>query len=883
LIRVRSVGSIRHQRHRLTKDFVKRMSVASPALTTAQALLVAKGLSSSSYFTTQFPAPEEKVVVADAPAEPVHDCKTRYADREVAAWSLAEYRSLVVGVEDMGRAVHGQTQGTLMRLVGRHLSVKRVAQLFATDVAVVHHARRGIDGGGIAGAGMASLDDPVGSRYTRGTSRARQPTMLVNASFDVLDGNGILQYSSGDVAYASGRRFVYNTEEGLYYDSVRGEWAQVIQRVIVKNPLELQSARRVDHEHRTALQRNLVVFADCGGLKAPVMQYRREVRADSATARLAVEEAQHAVRLREQNIVRGDPNADIDDDSWGGANGVCFGPNSELLSEPHPYGMPDMEPSEPEDDSGKLWGSTTEEHQRLSELSRTHLRPIGVHAFRRVLAVLKEQGTHISFRKVGRYCVVCKQLPGKRTELALMRAKLTAGVLSVGEKIALAKKVGELEGVVARGDLHTAWLGSQTFHLANVKLGLAQHPGVKRMLWMDYGKFYNSDGSKVKVLGISSYYYNLGNDKLQYSHVNAFFRGSSCATAAVYILGRLMDQKLLVGDFTDLTICSDTGNGFRGQQLGSFFCEWGEKYNVTVRQCLGVPHHAANCVDGRISTINCIVRRYLVNANLYTPMQYCYVNRLSTLTKDRTNTDSYYFNKVMLKQSKSSADSLRKTIGWMGYLNFDYTLNLQHGTTGLVRKRSMAEAGHWELLDLRRGRKTCNICRDVGVFALKTAHKPSKCPNKQVAASIVSDFQTIDELPYNETSSSSDSDADYVEDVKGRGDDDSDDGGMAVDHGEGIEPIHSEGDADVSDYSGTDELTGINSLTGCLIILGLCLIHVWCIYTDMCKRKRIYVDLHTTMNMFIRVGAASDGDGGDQVGEGNAASGISSIRLVCVP
>ena len=153
----------------------------------------------------------------------------------------------------------------------------------------------------------------------------------------------------------------------------------------------------------------------------------------------------------------------------------------------------------------------------------------------------------------------------------------------------------------------------------------ALKPLAECVLYLDFAKYYNTSGAKVKDLIIVVVWRNEDGDMVR-SYIDNFFMGASKASCTHDILERLLsDPTCILSSFQTIYITGDTGNGFRSYESLYFFSCAVSKFKKKIALHFLCPRHAFSLCDAHGGNVGSHVEDIKHSSSLYTAEQYCAV------------------------------------------------------------------------------------------------------------------------------------------------------------------------------------------------------------------------------------------------------------------
>ena len=242
------------------------------------------------------------------------------------------------------------------------------------------------------------------------------------------------------------------------------------------------------------------------------------------------------------------------------------------------------------------------------------------------------------------------------------------------------------------------------------------------LVYQDYGKFYASDGSKVKDLCLVICY--LEDGELRYKYVDNLFKGGSDSSHTIAIWTRLMDETELFDRFKTIYLCGDTGNGFRGYDVAAFLSTWGEKWDKRVVQCFLCPRHAYSLCDAHFGHLYEIIHTQKILGWLISEEDYQAAIDASIETGVIKNTETFVWTDF---QESTSPTNVSRGQYISGVTHLEYP-----DGPGWALVRTVSGSGPWRLMklfkDIKWKHDYCKKCSLASHWPVQAHTAEAQCP-----------------------------------------------------------------------------------------------------------------------------------------------------------
>jgi hypothetical protein len=296
-----------------------------------------------------------------------------------------------------------------------------------------------------------------------------------------------------------------------------------------------------------------------------------------------------------------------------------------------------------------------------------------------------------------------------------------------GEHDADKTKLAEVWYKLTQARLHRQfWTHQRPFsqHLKAWMVENKEKEDVKKtcLVYQDYGKFYASDGSKVKDLCFVICSLNEFGE-LTYQYVDNLFRGGSDSSSTIAIWESVMDATELFDKFDTIYLSGDTGNGFRGYDVAAFLSTWKARWGKRVVQCFLCPRHAYSLCDAHFGHLYELIHTQKVQGWLISEEDYQQAIEGGIDAGQIKNTQTFAWTE--LRDSKPSNVSRGQFISGVTHLEYP-------DGDGWALVRTVSGSGPWRLMKLFKSHRwKHDFCKNCSL-ALNTPTKghgeKGRCP-----------------------------------------------------------------------------------------------------------------------------------------------------------
>ena len=256
------------------------------------------------------------------------------------------------------------------------------------------------------------------------------------------------------------------------------------------------------------------------------------------------------------------------------------------------------------------------------------------------------------------------------------------------------------------------------------KSWMVEHPDEKVCLvFQDYGKFYNSSGQKVKDLCFVICYTD-DKGELCYKYIDNLFQGASDSKSTEGIWTKILEETDTFDEFDTIYVSGDTGNGFRGYSVASFFSTWRRRFNKRVVQCFLCPRHAYSLCDAHFGHLYEIIHTQKILGWLESADDYKEAIESSINEGRIANTTVFAWSDFpKIKVTKISG----------GLISHATHIEYPDGD-GWALARQVSGSGLWRLIRLSKEytwkKKFCKKCSQADQRPV-VAHGPDDCPRSK--------------------------------------------------------------------------------------------------------------------------------------------------------